>query len=551
MSFGKRSAKEWLFKHNLLLWPAAVIVWWTLVEPTAGQAVYNVMSYGATGNGVALDTSSIQAAVTAARNGGGGQVFFPPGIYKTTTITITNNVTLNLTNGAFLVASTNQSDWTKSGQIVYALSSHDVGIIGSGVVDGGGLVYYVGGPTNASEASGHHTVHTIQFQNCSNVVVSGIHVQNSTEQTLVFDQCDYVTVDSVTVTNRAREYGSGTDGIDLNNCRYVTVNNMNIETGDDGICVKTQGDAYQNPPRRTAHDIVVKNCTVASTTQATKIGTATSDEVYNLTFTNITINRHAHVTTTNNPIPTGECEAAIALGMNDGGTNHDIVCTHYWIAHCDIPIYLEIQNRTNAFGGEYDITVSDIACANALAASQFNVQLGGQFQNITLSNITVHNFETNSTTASPPYQDGSYPYGYKIGNTLLHMPAYGLFARYVNGLHLKGNMTFYDDGHSGRPAMAFENCSNVTTNPATAGSGPSPYIGGIGLGMNGSQVVLQGANGPASKNYYVLTSTNLGSALTNWAVIGSNTFGLDGGFTFTNATGSGFPQQRFYILKVP
>jgi Glycosyl hydrolases family 28/Protein of unknown function (DUF1349) len=471
------------------LWALTVILGiWTKATPLSAQTVYNVRSYGAAGNGTTLDTSALQATINAAHSGGGGQVYFPPGIYKTTQLTLADNVTLNLTNGALLQASTNQSDWSKSGQLVYALSAHDVGVSGSGTVDGGGLAFYVGGPSaNATTVSGNHLVHTLQFQNCSNVVLTGIHVQNSTEQTLVLDQCDNVTVDGVTVTNRAREYGSGTDGLDLNNCRYVTVNNMSIETGDDGICVKTQGDAYQNPPRRTAHDILIKNCTVASTCQATKIGTATYDEVYNLTLTNITINRHSRVVSPYNPIPTGECEAAINLEMCDGGNNHDIVCTHYTINRCYSPIYMVVENRSNGFGSESNVSLSDIVCTNSLATSQINVQPGGQFQSITLSNLSVHNFETYSGTGSPPYQDNGYPYGYQIGGTLVHMPAYGLFARYVDGLQLNGAISFFDDGQSGRPALVLENCGNATTNAGGGGTltdvdiGTSPAAGSASL----------------------------------------------------------------------
>ena len=45
------------------------------------QTVYNVKTYGARGDGTNLDTTAIQSAITAAKNGGGGQVYFPPGIY--------------------------------------------------------------------------------------------------------------------------------------------------------------------------------------------------------------------------------------------------------------------------------------------------------------------------------------------------------------------------------------------------------------------------------------------------------------------------------------
>lgn len=42
---------------------------------------YNVKAYGAIGNGVADDTTAIQAAITAAAAAGGANVWFPPGTY--------------------------------------------------------------------------------------------------------------------------------------------------------------------------------------------------------------------------------------------------------------------------------------------------------------------------------------------------------------------------------------------------------------------------------------------------------------------------------------
>lgn len=44
----------------------------------------SVRDFGAVGDGVADDTAAIQAAIQAARLAGGGQVWFPKGIYKTT-----------------------------------------------------------------------------------------------------------------------------------------------------------------------------------------------------------------------------------------------------------------------------------------------------------------------------------------------------------------------------------------------------------------------------------------------------------------------------------
>lgn len=44
--------------------------------------VFNVKRFGALGNDSANDTSAVQAAITAAMAAGGGQVYFPPGIYR-------------------------------------------------------------------------------------------------------------------------------------------------------------------------------------------------------------------------------------------------------------------------------------------------------------------------------------------------------------------------------------------------------------------------------------------------------------------------------------
>jgi len=55
----------------------------TLVAATGVTGWFNVKSYGAAGDGIADDTSEIQAAIAAAVAAGGGVVYFPAGTYLT------------------------------------------------------------------------------------------------------------------------------------------------------------------------------------------------------------------------------------------------------------------------------------------------------------------------------------------------------------------------------------------------------------------------------------------------------------------------------------
>ena len=60
----------------------------------ASPQVFNVMGYGARGDGVTDDTTAIQNALNAANTAGGGTVAFPAGVYLTTSLTLFSNVHL-------------------------------------------------------------------------------------------------------------------------------------------------------------------------------------------------------------------------------------------------------------------------------------------------------------------------------------------------------------------------------------------------------------------------------------------------------------------------
>jgi hypothetical protein len=79
----------------------------------------------------------------------------------------------------------------------------------------------------------------------------------------------------------------------------------------------------------------------------------------------------------------------------------------------------------------------------------------------------------------------------------------------------------------------------------------SPRFGNItAAGDTNGGFILSGAGGTNGGTYYVLTSSNLVTARTNWTRIATNFFDETGHFIFTNTAQTNAP-QLFYLLQMP
>ena len=73
----------------------------------------------------------------------------------------------------------------------------------------------------------------------------------------------------------------------------------------------------------------------------------------------------------------------------------------------------------------------------------------------------------------------------------------------------------------------------------------------IGIGLSGTNLVVNGANGLSGATYHVLMSTNLQQPMIQWAPISTNTLSVNGNFTITatNAVNSKVPNEFFILQK--
>ncbi|MCK9478646.1 MAG: glycosyl hydrolase family 28 protein [Firmicutes bacterium] len=406
--------------------------------------------YNADTTGTEPATSKIQQAIDDISIQG-GEIFFAEGVYRTATINLKSNVTLNISEKALVQASRTQDDWhSKTEPIIKADGVFNVGIKGSGVIDGAQSTYrYDDGVTWPRDTyiSGNRPHFILLFRNCINVNVCEITLQNSCDWVQHYDNCDYVTVKHVTVRNPVHRVAEFTDGIDINGCRNVLLDGLDIETGDDAICIKNINMRNKTVERQPSYNIVVKNCIVASTCNATKIGTQTYGDIYDVTFENIVVNKHTSTDSRNRA-----CVAAIVVQSIDHNKVHNITFKNYTVNDCDTPLFICVMNRTSYIpegdiGSVSNVLFKNITVHRSARTSQFNTELGGYIRNITLENIEIHNYgdSKQGTVERPAYNK------YPDANIFGQMPSYGLYAIDTIGLVLKGENKFYDVGGSDRP----------------------------------------------------------------------------------------------------
>ncbi|NUT33295.1 MAG: carbohydrate-binding protein [Hamadaea sp.] len=461
----------------------------TLHAPAAaGPGTFNVRDYGATGNGTTLDDDAVDAAITAAASGtGGGTVVFPPGTYRSRTIHLKSNVTLQLDAGATILAHSSGMDAAEANPwddyqdyghshfhnaLMWGENLANLTITGSGTIDGGGNLI-TGNPSSGQADK------ILSVKRCSDLRLTGITMRRGGHFMGLINGCGGVTIDNL----KTIWSSSGVrDGINLINSWDVTVTNSRIEGSDDALAFKSD---YALGETFASHNIRVSDTTVYShENNALQFGSETCGDFRDIRFDRITI--------------LGAGKAGIGIVSMDGAIIEDVHYTDVTITKAASPVFMKIGERKRCPGSPpagriRNISLTNVSGSNLLApaepggggAREYASTITGtpavDIENITLTNVdfdvpgghpaTDANLVPGEFLTTYPPRD----YGTR--------PSYGWWMRHIRGITLvDSDITFATNDN--RPAIIADDGGTVVVDTVRAerGSGSAYDVGFSSIG---------------------------------------------------------------------
>ena len=315
--------------------------------PKFKKDTLSIVQFGAVSDGFTLNTTAINRAIDQLSNKGGGVVAIPPGLWLTGPIELKSNINLYLSPSATLLFSADfnqyrlqKVSWEGVDQMrnqapIYAIGATNIAITGKGVIDGngdawrmvkkekltetqwkkkvssGGLlsddkktwyptassllgstVQNPGVVTDQKDASFYQSVkdflrpNLVVLEKCSTVLLEGVTFQNSPAWCLHPLMSRNITVKNVLVKNPW--YAQNGDGIDVESCDGVLIENSIFDVGDDALCMKSGRDEAGRKRNMPTQNVTIRNCLVYAAHGGFVIGSEMSGGVKNISVSKCT-----------------------------------------------------------------------------------------------------------------------------------------------------------------------------------------------------------------------------------------------------------------------
>ncbi|UYY79423.1 glycoside hydrolase family 28 protein [Sphingomonas sp. R1] len=468
--------------------------------------VLDVRTYGARGDGLALDSPAIAAALAAAHHAGGGIVLLPPGTYRSFSLRLPSRVTLAIEAGATLLAATpgpdgaydlpedrgpqlyqdfGHSHWHNS--LIWAEDAEDIAILGRGLIDGTGLTRNgPGTPWSAQRGERPLSMATMTPADVARLEQDAAAMRGQGNKAIALARCRRATLEDLTIfrgghfavlasevedlTLAGLTIDSNRDGIDLDGVRRARVSRCRVNTpNDDAIVLKTSLALG----RTACEDVTIEDCTVSGydlgtlldgthgrtqqhapdrdrVTGRIKLGTESNGDFRRISITNCRFER----------------SRGLAIESVDGGTIEDVLAENLTMDEVTTaPLFLRLAARLRGPAGTQIGALRNIGI-HGVAATGIDPRFaaivaglpGHAIEDVRLSDLDLR-FDgalDGSTPLAPPELADAYPEPSMFGPT----PAWGLWARHVRGL-AAARLRFRRNGSDPRPPLLLEDAADA------------------------------------------------------------------------------------------
>lgn len=256
--------------------------------------VFNVLDFGAVGDGVTKNTKAMQEAIDACSPG--GTVYIPAGNFVSGALFLKSNMTLHIAEDATLKGGPDVDDYRPfvrnrySGWEMETFASllnagtldhngpcnvTNLSIRGEGTISGGGAAL----GKAMLDAEGYYSrARLICLMNSRDVNIQGLTLENSPSWTLHYIYCKSITCHGLTIRSEGIRNG---DGIDPDSSSDSYIFDCDISTSDDCIAIKSGKNPEGNRIGKPTENVLIAHCRFKG--HGMSIGSETSGGVRNIT----------------------------------------------------------------------------------------------------------------------------------------------------------------------------------------------------------------------------------------------------------------------------
>lgn len=439
MLFGQKSLQEEV-NANLQNLPFPTFA---ITVPTFPDKTFNIVDAGAIGNGLVKNTQAINSTIEKCSKAGGGKVVIPAGLWLTGPIYMQSNVNLFLAEGAIVVFSADLNDYPLKDDngklsvpnLINGSGLENVAVTGSGIFNGDGQLWRMVKKEKMNEKQWKNLIKTGEIsadgkiwyprvgtiagmailetkkaeeltqadkdqikislrpymfavEKTKNLLVQGVTFKNSPKFAMYAKGNTSFVMHKVNVVNEW--WMQNADGLDISVCKNVLYLDCTVDTGDDGICMKS-GNSKNG--EFNMENIVIKNCKVYHGHGGFVIGSNTDGNMRNIYVNNCSFDGT-------------DCGLRIKSGTGRGGRVTNIFCEDIYMKNIgDAAIEFELVYEDKGAVATKDAKIENqkipdfdgFSFKNIFCDGAKNAMLIGGGENAHVKNVTLQNSVIKST----------------------------------------------------------------------------------------------------------------------------------------------------------